>query len=145
VRTGPERNLAVTGEPPSTRPRIRRLVGVYNADGTLRGELAYWVGARLGRAHCALCDITHGAVRERTDWKSCRAGLPVPFDTYHLDDQPDRVRAAIAGRAPAVLADTDQGLVVLMGPADLERCESSPDKLSAALADAAELHHLRWP
>jgi hypothetical protein len=33
------------------------LIGVYAADGTVTGELAYFVGARLGRAHCALCDI----------------------------------------------------------------------------------------
>jgi hypothetical protein len=43
----------------STRS-IRRLVGVYNANGTVGGELAYFLGARLGRAHCSLCDITHG-------------------------------------------------------------------------------------
>ena len=140
-----ERNQAVPDAPPTSRARIRRLVGVYNADGTLRGELAYWVGARLGRAHCALCDITHGAVRERTDWKACRAGLPVPFDTYHLDDQPEAIRAAIAGQSPAVIADTDQGLFVLIGPADLERCDASPDKLTAALTDAAEQHRLNWP
>ena len=135
----------MTDVPAASRPQIRRLVGVYNADGTLRGELAYWVGARIGRAHCALCDITHGAVRERTDWKACRAGLPVPFDTYHLDDQPDPIRAAIAGRSPAVVADTDQGVFVLLGPADLERCDASHDKLTAALTDAAEQHRLNWP
>jgi len=134
----------VTGETPRARPRIRRLVGVYNADSTLRGELTYWVGARLGRAHCALCDITHGSVRERTDWKVCRARLPVPFDTYHLNDQPNAIRAAIGDHAPAVVAETDQGLFNLLGPPDLERCESSPDKLSAALTEAAEQQHLDW-
>ena len=41
--------------------RLARLVGVYDADGTPWGEVAYWVGARLGRRHCSLCEITHGA------------------------------------------------------------------------------------
>jgi hypothetical protein len=71
---------------------IKGLVGIYNAEGTLRGELTYWVGARLGREHCGLCDITHGSVREKAEWKRCRAGLPVPFDTFHRDDQPDDIR-----------------------------------------------------
>lgn len=145
LRARDVRNHALTDQPPSSRPHIRRLVGVYNADGTLRGELAYWVGARLGRAHCALCEITHGTLRERPEWKACRAGLPVPFDTYHLNDQPDAVRALVGTQAPAVVADTDQGLVLLMGPVDLERCNSSPDQLSAALARAAEQHQLDWP
>jgi hypothetical protein len=123
---------------------IRRLIGVYNADGTLRGELAYWVGARLGRAHCALCDITHGSVRERPDWIACRAGLPVPFDTYHRNDQPPAVRELLGDRAPAVVADTDHGLMLLLGPDELTACVASPDRLVDALTDAVEKHQLHW-
>jgi len=126
------------------RPRIRRLVGVYNAEGTVRGELAYWVGARLGRAHCALCDITHGRVRERSDWQACRAGLPVPFDTYHRNDQPSDVRDLIGSRLPAVVADTDQGLRLLLGPGELAACHASPEHLAAALTHAAEDQQLNW-
>jgi hypothetical protein len=48
-------NERVSDEQPRT---IHRLVGVYNADGTLLGEVRYFVAARLGRAHCPLCDIT---------------------------------------------------------------------------------------
>ena len=125
--------------------RVRRLIGVYNAEGSLRGELAYVIGSRFGQAHCALCDITHGALRQRASWKECRASLPVPFDTYHLDDQPEEVRDAIAGQAPAVVAETDLGLRVLLGPDQLERCESSPAALRAALEQAIADHGLRWP
>jgi hypothetical protein len=126
-------------------PRIRRLIGVYNADGTLTGELRYWVGARLGRAHCALCDITHGSVRERTDWKECRAGLPVPFDTFHRNDQPADVGTLLGSDLPAVVADTDHGLRLLLGPAALEACGASPDRLADALTRAAEDLELDWP
>jgi hypothetical protein len=123
---------------------IRRLIGIYNADGTLRGEVTYWVGARLGRAHCALCDITHGSVRERPDWIACRAGLAVPFDTYHRNDQPPAVREALGDRTPAVVADTDHGLILLLGPDELAACGASPDRLVVALTDAAEKHRLSW-
>lgn len=84
--------------------RIQRLVGVYDAEGTMRGELTYWVGARLGRSHCALCDITHGLARERSEWKACQAGLPVPFDVYHRNDQPDAIRVATSNVVPVVVA-----------------------------------------
>lgn len=125
-------------------PAIRRLVGVYDADGTLRGELAYWVGARLGRAHCSLCDITHGSVREKGEWKACRAGLPVPFDTYHRNDQPDDVRAELAGVVPAVVVETSAGVVTLLGPAELAACEGSPARLVTAIEDAVGRLGLRW-
>jgi hypothetical protein len=113
--------------------RVRRLVGVYDAEGTLRGELSYWVGARLGRAHCSLCDITHGTFRERPDWKRCRDALAVGFDTYHLDDQPTAVRDAAEGSAPVVLAETAVGYVVLLGPAELEACAGSVERFQGAL------------
>ncbi|QXC60574.1 hypothetical protein KSP35_19970 [Aquihabitans sp. G128] len=124
---------------------VQHLVGVYDADGTLWGELSYFVGARLGRAHCSLCDITHGTLRERPDWRTCRDGLPVPFETYHRNDQPDRVRVLVGGSYPAVAAETDAGWVLLLGSAELEACGSSPEALVAAVEAAVEERSLRWP
>lgn len=123
---------------------IQRLVGVYDADGTLRGELTYFVGARLGRAHCALCDITHGLVRAKPDWQRCKEGLPVPFDTYHRDDQPAAVRAATGDAAPVVVAETSDGVVPLLDGAALDACGGSIDAMVTAIEQAAETHGLSW-
>jgi hypothetical protein len=135
----------VTTSDRSIGARIGRLVGVYDADGTWRGELAYWVGARLGRRHCSLCEITHGSVRIRPEWIACTAGLPVEFITFHRDDQPDPVRAAAGGRAPVVVADTDRGHMVLLGPAELDACHGSIDRLVVAIEAAASRLGLTWP
>jgi hypothetical protein len=124
--------------------RIIRLVGVYDADSTLRGEVAYWVGARLGRRHCSLCDITHGSIRPRPEWKTCQAQLPVPFDTYHRDDQPDLVRTAAHGQAPVVVAATDEGTVLLLAPDDVDACHGSIDRLVDAIEHAAGRVGLTW-
>jgi hypothetical protein len=123
--------------PDATAPRIVRLIGVYDADSTFRGELSYWVGARLGRRHCSLCDITHGSVRQRPEWKACIENLPMPFDTYHRNDQPDAVRVAAAGRAPVVVADTGTSLVVLLDPIELDACGGSIDLLVDAIEHRA--------
>src|SRR4051794_20045895 len=117
----------------SRAPVIRRLIGVYDADGSLRGELTYFVGARLGRRHCSLCDITHGLVRERPEWSAFRSSLPVPFDTYHRDDQPDDVRAAHQGQEPVVLAATDGGLVGLLAADELSKCRGSVEQLAVEI------------
>jgi hypothetical protein len=124
---------------------ILRLIGVYNANGSVRGELAYFVRARLGRAHCSLCDITHGIVRERAEWKARRASLPVPFDTYHTNDQPDHVRDAHGGRVPVVLAETSAGFVELVGPDELASFAGSIERLSHAIDSAASRLGLTWP
>ena len=124
--------------------RIVRLVGVYDADSTLRGELVYWVGARLGRRHCSLCEITHGSVRQRPEWKACQASLPVPFETYHRNDQPDPVRAAAGGQSPVVVAETDSGHMVLLDAGDLDACDGSIDRMVEAIEQSAARLGLTW-
>jgi hypothetical protein len=123
---------------------VTRLVGVYDADGSVRGELAYVVGHLVGNAHCSLCEVTHGRLRERASWRACRARLPVPFVTYHRDDQPDAVRAA-AGTTPVVLAELDDGShVALLDGAALDRCGGDPEALARAIEDEVPARGLRW-
>jgi hypothetical protein len=110
----------------SGRRRVRRLIGVYHASGTTLGEISYWIGARLGRAHCPLCDITHGTIREKKQWRQCRAQLPVPFETVHLDDRGALLARLTDGHTPCVVAETDAGFEVLVGRSELETCEGSP-------------------
>jgi hypothetical protein len=129
--------------PPAAGERsVRRLVGVYHASGTLSGEIAYLVRARLGRAHCALCDITHGAIREKADWRACRQDVAVPFDTVHLNERDSALVAATEGRTPCVVAETAAGLEVLLDESDLEACRGSPRRLVQAVVDAARARGL---
>jgi len=124
--------------------KINRLIGVYDANGTLRGEVAYWIGARLGRRHCSLCDVTHGLFAEKGEWKRCREGLPVPFDTFHRDDQPDEVRRATGDQAPSVLAETADGLVVLLDGPRIELAGGEPQRLMQAIEAATRAAGLDW-
>ena len=124
---------------------IERLIGVYDADGTLRGEVAYWIGARLGRRHCSLCDVTHGTFTEKTAWKRCRSSLPVSFDTYHRDDQPDDVRRASGNMAPVVIAETSTGFVVLLDDTRISSVGGDPSRLVALISEAVDTAGLDWP
>ena len=112
-----------------------RLVGVYDADGGLRGELSYLLGKARGR-HCSLCDITHSPVRRRREWDDFVATLPVPFDVVHRNERDPAVEAATAGREPCVVAKTIDGIVMVLDGADLGHADSVgglADALDAAL------------
>ena len=124
---------------------INRLIGVYDADGTLRGEVAYGIGVRLGRRHCSLCDVTHGTFTEKSTWKRCRSSLPVPFDTYHRDDQPDDVRRASGDTAPVVVAKTSEGFVLLLDDARISSIAGDPSRLVDLIGEAVETAGLDWP
>jgi hypothetical protein len=117
--------------------RVERLVGVYDADGTVLGELAYVVGHVLGRRSCALCDITHGSLRRRPSFDEAAAQLPVPFDLLHRDERPPALTALTEGRLPCVVAEVAGEAQILLGPDELARCGKDPHALVRAIRAAA--------
>jgi hypothetical protein len=125
-------------DPPDSSRSIMRLTGVYDANGSLSGELAYWVGARLGRRHCALCDITHGLIRERPEWLRLQGQLPVEFTAVHLDEREPVVADASHGRAPCVVAVVDDGSAeVVIYRDELEACGGDPQSLFELLSQVS--------
>ena len=100
---------------------IAELIGVYDADSTLLGEVAYWVGARFGITHCSLCELTHGLFTKKSEWKQSSESFTVPFHLFHRDDAPSDVLLALAGEFPAVLQRTTEGLKVILTKEELER------------------------
>lgn len=113
--------------------QVMEFIGIYDADATLWGEVSYWIGARLGRRHCALCDITHGLFTRRRDWTSCASELPAPFVTFHRNDAPDDVRLAAGDRLPCVLMRTASGVHMALDPSAVEACQGEPRRLLEAL------------
>lgn len=126
-------------------PPIRRMTGVYHTDGGLRGELAYAIGKIRGTAHCALCDITHRGLRTKPAWTALVADIPVPFGLVHLNERTPQVAAASDGHTPCVLAHTDDGLVRLLGPEDLDRLAGDVTRFATALRAAAGRAGLHLP
>ncbi len=117
-----------------TDSRVVEFIGVYDADATLWGEVSYWIGARLGRRHCALCDITHGMFTRRDEWVRCASELPVPFHAHHRNDAPSDVIAFAVGRYPLVVARRiDGALEVVLDAAALDGLDASPERLRDAL------------
>jgi len=100
---------------------ITELIGVYDANSTLVGEISYWVGARFGITHCSLCELTHGLFTKKSEWKQCAESFTVPFHLFHRDDAPSDVLLALAGEFPAVLQRTTEGLKGSLTKEELER------------------------
>ncbi|CAN0564104.1 unnamed protein product [Laminaria digitata] len=105
--------------------KVLEWTGIYQAEGSLVGEVRYVVGRMLGTAHCALCDITHGSVREKKGFAACRQALPVPFKNVHLDERSETLRAFTEGKTPCVVAHTDEGLRLVLDAHMLEGCAGS--------------------
>ena len=118
---------------------MNKLIGVYDADATLWGEMSYWIGARFGVRHCGLCDITHSLFREKSQWRQCQSKLEhdlhIEFETFNRNDQPDDVRACIDGYYPAVVMRGDDGKVsMFMSAGEIEACGVSPEQFVAEIS-----------
>jgi hypothetical protein len=115
--------------------RVVEVVGVYDADGGVRGELAYVVGHLLGRAECSLCDITHSLVRRKPQWDAMAARLPVPVRLAHRNEtSPGQQVAWSEAGLPVVLgASQDGSHVVLLGREVLTSLGGSVDAFERAL------------
>ena len=109
-----------------------RYVGIYNADGTILGELRYVVGKLRGTTSCSLCDITHGKVRPRKDFFTACADAAIEIELLHRNEATSEQLAA-AGGLPALIAHTEGTWQCVLTASDLEECAGSPAQLISRL------------
>jgi hypothetical protein len=98
-----------------------RLVGVYRADGGLRGELRYLAGHYLHGQTCSLCDITHSPFRRTAAWDAAVAGLGIPFVLLHLNELGPDLAAYVGDDAAMVIGERPEGRVTLLDNEELTR------------------------
>ena len=107
-------------------------VGIYNADGTILGEISYAAKKLFGRGSCALCDITHGWTGRRRDFDTTCNSAGIEWTLLHRDEATPEQLAA-AGPLPAVLAERQGTWKLVLGPSELDECDGDPDALVARL------------
>ncbi len=112
---------------------VIEFIGVYDADATLVGEISYWLKARVGVTHCALCELTHGVFRTKREWVSCSRELAVPFRTFHRNDAPTDVLQT-SQQFPVVLVRRSSGLSVLLDAVALNAFAGDTVKFADHLA-----------
>ncbi len=108
-----------------TTQLIRHLTLVYNADGGSLSAFADSARKVLQLGGCTLCSITHGVMGEKQDWRTCREALGVTVDVLHRDEIPTSLLEIVGTNLPCVVAATDEGPLVLLGPDVLARCRGS--------------------
>lgn len=92
---------------------MRKLIGVYNADGGFAGEMAYFFGHLVGVRHCTLCDVTHSPIKKKAAFSALQERLRTEFDIelvlVHKNERTPEQLAASSRREPCVLIESDGG------------------------------------
>jgi hypothetical protein len=115
-----------------------KVIGVYNANGGLAGELSYFFGHLIGRAECKLCDITHSPFAKKAEWKAMEKRLHdelgVEFVLVHRNERTDAQLAASDGREPCILIeDNSGGLSMILDWTDLKLAAGSVPAFERAI------------
>ena len=115
---------------------VQKFFLVWNSDAGLRGDLAYALRKLRGEHPCALCELTHGLVRETREWTACARSLGSPVVGIYRDRLDAEQSRVAAGDLPCVLAATPAGLVKLMGAETIKSCEGDLDRFMSRLHTA---------
>jgi len=113
--------------------RTNKFIGIYQAEGTLWGEIKYVWRKLSTKKSCSLCDITHSGLSEKTNWQSCRAQLPIPFELIHLNERSTELLDVSKGRTPCVLAQSNEGYSMVFDDLQLQNFHGRPEQLIEAL------------
>lgn len=118
-----------------------RLLFVYNADSGAFNTLAD-IGHKIispDTYDCALCAITHGIFREKGQWRSFVASLPLECVFLHRDEF-IRQHPEFQGPFPAVFLRTTEGLAPCLTADALASCQDMQD-----LQELISLHCINRP
>ena len=107
-------------------------VGIYNADGTILGEISYVAKKLAGRGSCALCDITHGWTGRKKTFDQACATAHIEIELLHRNEATAEQLAA-AGALPAVIRHDGTDWTLVLGPAELDACQADPEELMRCL------------
>ena len=110
--------------------QVVRLHGVYDASGTIFGEISYFLRRTFLNQHCSLCDITHSTFSRRSTWDSCVAELGFEFQLHHRNDVPASVASTSGYAPPCVICEYENGShELLLNSHELASCNNSPEEL----------------
>ena len=86
---------------------LPKLYAIYDADGSLLGELSYLKDKCLGKAECALCDLSHGwNPLGKASWRQ-RRGQAASLEWVHRDEVPPHVLSAMSDHLPCIAMDRE--------------------------------------
>ena len=121
------------------------LIGVYNADGGLAGELSYVFGHLIGIRSCSLCDISHSPIKKKASFKELEQHLleehGIIVRMVHLNERNERELKASEGRVPCMLLEyPDQSISMFLDATDLKALSGSVRSLKKLIISRLDLY-----
>jgi len=121
------------------------LIGVYNADGGIVGEISYVLGHLIGIRSCSLCDISHSPIKKKAAFKELEQHLlsehGIMVRMIHLNERNERETKASEGREPCMLLEyPDQSISMFLDSTDLKALSGSVKSLKKLITSRLDMY-----
>ena len=122
------------------------LIGIYDADASITGEIRYLLRKVFSNYTCALCDLTHGwNPLGKSAWRK-RAETEPNIIWLHRDEAPEGLLDAVEERLPCVVADHGHRVEMLLDSDALQACKGNFTTFTALLEEKLRaLHNMQAP
>lgn len=107
---------------------------VYDANGGVFGEAAYFVRKWLRIGKCELCAVTHRGLKPRDAWVRATADVDVQIDALHRNELEAPMQKFIGGAFPCVLGERDGSLSWILRPDEIGPYIGEPERLATTIA-----------
>ena len=114
---------------------------IYNAKGSVSGELAYLFKKYVYGAKCSMCEITHNSFTMKRDWGNKVSQSNINIETVHLDERPKDLEEFSKNKVPCVVGEYQEGYKLILTNKDLKNLGGNVDLFFDMLKERIELHH----
>ena len=122
------------------------LIGIYDADASITGEIRYLLRKVFSNYTCALCDLTHGwNPLGKSAWRK-RAATEPNIIWLHRDEAPEGLLNAVEEKLPCVVADHGHRVEMLLDSDALQACKGNFATFTVLLEEKLRaLHDMQAP
>ena len=93
---------------------VKKIFCIYNAEGTLKGELKYIYDKMFKNINCSMCEITHNTFTFKKKWNKKCLDFIFEIECLHLDELSNNIKEIVNGKTPCVVVQTDSIYEILI-------------------------------
>ena len=108
---------------------------IYNANGSLSGEIAYFFKKYFYGLKCSMCEITHNFISEKKEWKDRRIQTKINLRTVHLDEQNNDLYNFSYGNTPCVIGESEKGFKLIFTTTELDNLNGNVELFFKSLEE----------
>ena len=112
---------------------VQKIYCIYNAEGSVKGELIYLYKKYFKDIKCSMCDITHSTFSQKKKWKNKCLTFPLEIKCLHLDELPSDIKILVDDKTPCVVAQINSTNKIIIKNEELVHINGDVDSFFSYL------------